>query len=264
MGYRLTMVQKLMKSFDINAALLARFSEYDPITLTVQTAFGDIDEQLDSVKANLGTDQGWTVDLEETDEESVDVVGNCVALAMNLRDPIEDVDDPAGSGPSCWLIFFHSTGNSTNNLDATIHQHALQEEALKNIVLVDKNYHLKNNLHKTQGKMASILAQNQLLQEQLLAFNQGPSHSKFLMAPNNKASDKDIPMSICGGGVASHPQVPFRCDNSVLLVATSASLMKPALLFIDDTNQPGSNFPGEKDGLLVVIRMGDRAKEGPV
>jgi hypothetical protein len=34
MGYRLAMVQKLMESFDVNAALLACFSEFDPITLT--------------------------------------------------------------------------------------------------------------------------------------------------------------------------------------------------------------------------------------
>ncbi len=78
--------------------------------------------------------------------------------------------------------------------------HTLWEKALNNIELVDKNYHLENNLHGTQGKIASIFAQNQLLQEQLLAFNQGSSHSAFPMAPNNKAIDKeDIPMSICGG-----------------------------------------------------------------
>jgi hypothetical protein len=43
-GYRLEMVQKLMESFDVNAALHARFSEFDPITLTVKTTYGDIDK----------------------------------------------------------------------------------------------------------------------------------------------------------------------------------------------------------------------------
>jgi hypothetical protein len=258
------MVKKLMESFDVDAALLARFFEFDPVTLTVQMTFGDGDKQFNSIEVGFRINQGWTADLEDKDGDRVDVVGHRKALAMTLRDRIKDIDNAAHCGPSRCLDFLHSTGNSTNNLEATICQHTLQEKALKNIELEDKNYHLENDLHETQGKMVSILAQNQLLQEQLLAFNQGPSHSKFLMAPNNKASDKDIPMSICGGGVASHPQVPFRCDNSVLLDATSASLMKPALLFIDDTNQPGSNFPGEKGDILVVIGMGDRAKEGPV
>ncbi len=56
MGYRLEMVQELMESFDINAALLVRFSEFDHITLTVRTTFGDIDEQFDSVEADLRID----------------------------------------------------------------------------------------------------------------------------------------------------------------------------------------------------------------
>jgi hypothetical protein len=121
------------------------------------------------------------------------------------------------------------------------------------------------NKHEMQSKMVSIISQNQLLQEQLLAFNQVPCPSACPMAPNNKASDKeDVPISIHGGGVTSHPQVPFRCDNSVLLVATSASLMEPALLSINDTNWPGSNFPRERGDLLVVIGTGDRVKEGPV
>ena len=90
---------------------------------------------------------------------------------MTLRGCIKDVYDAACSGPSCWLDFLHSTGNSTNKLEATIHQHTLQGKGLGNIEFVNKNYHLENNLHEMQDKVASILAQNQLLQEQLLAFN---------------------------------------------------------------------------------------------
>jgi hypothetical protein len=244
MGYRLAMVQKLMESFDINAALLAHFSEFNLITLPVQMTFGDVDEQLDSVEADLGIDQGWTVDLEEKNGDRVDVVGQRKALAMTLRNRIEDVDDAACSGPSCWLDFLHSTGNLTNNLEATIHQHTLREKALKNIELVNKNYHLENNPHEMQGKMASILTQNQLFREQLLAFNQGPSPSVFPMAPNNEPSDKEnVPMSICGGKVTSQSQVPFWCDNGVLSVATSASLMEPALLFVDNTDRREKGGP---------------------
>jgi hypothetical protein len=155
MRYRLAMVQKLMESFDISAALLAHFSDFDPITLTVQTTFGDVGKQLDSVEADLGINQGWTADLEETDGDRVDVVGHREALAMTLRDRIKDMDDAARSGPSHWFNFLHSTGSSTNNLEVTISQHTLRKKALKNIELVDKNYHLENDLHETQGKTSS-------------------------------------------------------------------------------------------------------------
>ena len=52
------MVKKLMESFDTDAALLARFSVFDPITLTDETTFGDVDEQLEWVEEDLGIDQG--------------------------------------------------------------------------------------------------------------------------------------------------------------------------------------------------------------
>jgi hypothetical protein len=181
---------------------------------------------MDSIKANLKINQGWTADLEETDGDRVEMVGHRKALGMTLRDRIKDVDDAACSGPSCWSGFLYSTGNLINNSEATIRQHTLWEKTLKNIELVDKNYHLENDLHQMQGKMASILAQNQLLQEQFLAFNQGPSHSAFPMAPNNEASDKeDVPMSIRGGGVTSHPQFPFQGDSRL-----SQSQLYPLLM----------------------------------
>jgi hypothetical protein len=235
MGYRLPIVQKLMESVDVKAALLARFSEFDLITLTVKTTFGDVNEQLDSVEADLGIDQGWTADLEDKNGDRMDLVGHREALAMTLSNRIKDVDNAACSGPSCRLDFLHSTGNLTNNSEATIHQHTLWKKALKKIEVVDKNYHLENDLHETQGKMASILAQNQLLQEQLLAFNQGPSLPVVLTAPNNVARDKeDVPMSIHGSRGTSHSQVPLWCDDGVLLFGTSESLKEPALLFVNN------------------------------
>ncbi len=103
------------------------------------------------------------MDLEDKDRDRVDMLGHRKALAMTLRDHIKDVDNATCSGPYHRLDFLHSTGNLTNNSKATIRQHTLREKALKNIKLVDMNYHLENDLHETQGKMASILAQNQLL-----------------------------------------------------------------------------------------------------
>jgi hypothetical protein len=63
------------------------------------------------------------------------------------------------------MDFSCSTGNSTNDSDATIQQHTLRDEALKNIDLVDKNYALENDLLDTQDQMTALLPQNLLLQE---------------------------------------------------------------------------------------------------
>ncbi len=57
MKYRVEMVQKLMESFDVDAVLLACFSKFDLVTLTVLPTFGDANEQLESVEANLGINQ---------------------------------------------------------------------------------------------------------------------------------------------------------------------------------------------------------------
>ncbi len=84
MSYRLEMVQKLMESFDINAALLTQFSEFNSTTLTVTTTFGDGDKQLESVEVDLGIDQGWYADLEGDNGNKVDLIGHKEALAMTL------------------------------------------------------------------------------------------------------------------------------------------------------------------------------------
>ena len=52
------MVKKLMESFNIDTALLAQFSIFDPVTLIVKTTFGDVDEQLERAEEDLGIDQG--------------------------------------------------------------------------------------------------------------------------------------------------------------------------------------------------------------
>jgi hypothetical protein len=79
--------------------------------------------------------------------------------------------DAAHSGLSRQLDFSQSTGNLTNNSKATVHQHTLQEKALKNIKLIDKNYTLENTLLNTQAQMSLIIAQNKLLQDQMSALN---------------------------------------------------------------------------------------------
>jgi hypothetical protein len=125
MRYRLEMVQKLMESFDVNAALLARFSEFDSTTLTVTTTFGDVNEQLESIEADLGIDQDWYTDLEGDNGNKVDLIGHQEALAMMLRNRVEDVDNAVCSGPSRRSNFSQSTGNSTNNSKDTTRHHTL-------------------------------------------------------------------------------------------------------------------------------------------
>jgi hypothetical protein len=129
MKYRLKMVQKLMESFDVDTALLAHFSTFDLVTIIVLTTFGNVDEQLESIKANLGINQGWNADLEEDAGTRVDVACHQEALTMTLRNCIEGVKDAARSGPSCQLDFSQSIGNSTNNSKASVHQYTLQEKA---------------------------------------------------------------------------------------------------------------------------------------
>ena len=66
-----------------------------------------------------GIDQGWNVDTELGDDSRVDLISHRKALVMTLRDRIDDVDDAACSGLSRRTDFLQSTGNSTNNSDAT-------------------------------------------------------------------------------------------------------------------------------------------------
>ena len=113
------MVQKLMESFDTNTAHLARFSVFNPVTLEVQTGFGDDNELLEGVERDLGINQGWLVDQENKDGTTIDVVGQRETLAQTLCNHPGDIDDANHSGPSRCTDFSQSTGNSSVNLDAT-------------------------------------------------------------------------------------------------------------------------------------------------
>ncbi len=92
--YKLEMVQKPMESFDVDAALLAHFLEFNTMTLFATTKFGDEDEQLNGIEADLGI---YQADLEDRKGNGVDVVGHCKALAMTLWDWAEDIDNAACS-----------------------------------------------------------------------------------------------------------------------------------------------------------------------
>ncbi len=139
------MVQKLMESFDTNSVHLARFSVFDPVTLEIQTGFGDDNELLERVERDLGINQGWLADQENKDGTTEDVVGHCEALAQTLHDRPGDIDDTDHSGLSHCTNFSQSTGNSSVNSDAMTRRHTfVREKALRNIDLVNKNLTLTN------------------------------------------------------------------------------------------------------------------------
>jgi hypothetical protein len=118
-SYDLPTVQSLMESFDTQQALFSRYSTFDPATLVVDTEFGETDEQLESMEADLGIDQGWEVDREVSDGHGFVVDGYQAAMEKTLRDRIEDIDDANRSGPSWRSDFPQSTRISTNDSTAT-------------------------------------------------------------------------------------------------------------------------------------------------
>jgi hypothetical protein len=144
--YKVGMITKLMESFTIDAAALAEFLVFDPATLEIQTGLDDKDDFLESVEADLGIDQGWTADTEGIVGVQVDVSGYREALARTLRDRPDDINNDNKNRTSRRTNFSQSTGNSTNNLDATTCCHTLKEKARKNIALVNKNATLANDL----------------------------------------------------------------------------------------------------------------------
>ncbi len=148
------------------------------------------------MEEDLGINQGWNADTELGDDSRVDLIGHREALAMTLRDWIENVDDAARSGPSHRTNFSQSTRNSTSNSDATTRLHTQQATTLKTIALVDKNYALENDLHEAQAQMSAIVSQNKLLQEQL-------SGSHPCATVDSKDANPDSPFANplprCGG-----------------------------------------------------------------
>jgi hypothetical protein len=101
------MIKKLMESFDIDATKLVGYSEFDVETLTVDTKFGDIDEQLDGIEVKLGLNQCWEADYEEGDGNRVEVIGHREILAQTLCvcDQVDNVDHADCSRPSRGMDF---------------------------------------------------------------------------------------------------------------------------------------------------------------
>ena len=163
--YKQGMIKKLMESFDIDAARLAAYSQFDVDTLTVIADVPDVDGRLDDLEAELGINQ-WTADIEEGDGIKMSFTEHKEMVSKTLRDQPDDIFDADHSGPSRRTDFTHSTGNSTNNSDASIRNHKRREKALKNIDLVDKNYALEAKVHgaekqyaASQAQIASVLAE---------------------------------------------------------------------------------------------------------
>jgi hypothetical protein len=92
-------------------------------------------------------------------------------------------------------------------LDATTCRHTFWEKALKNINLVNKNLTLTNELAESEDKIATILSQNILLQQQLAALMKSTANT----AAGPSARDEDmeeedgLPLDMRGGGGNSWP-----------------------------------------------------------
>jgi hypothetical protein len=246
------MVQKLTESFDVDAGLLVRFSKFNLITLIVLTTFGEVNEQLENIKANLGINQGWNADLEEDAGTRVDVVLHQEALTMTLCNCIEDMEDATRSGSSCQSDFSPLIGISTNNSKATVRQHTLQGKASKNIELINKNYTLENTLLDTRAQISAIIAQNKLLQDQLSSLNQEFNATAPLPSIDNNMAHDDIPLPICGGGGTScchlptveDIPVPCRHDESQELmptVHTYPDFLLPGVVYVPFPSSSGKS-----------------------
>jgi hypothetical protein len=134
----------------------------------------------------------------------VNVVGHKDTLETTLRDRIDDIDDADRSGPSRRTDFSQSTGNSTNNTDATTRMHTHRKRALTTIALVNKNSTLTNNLEDAEERLNTMIAQNLALQGQLAGVSNNAhdtSNNISQEQDSNIRMDEEGPDMIQGGGV---------------------------------------------------------------
>jgi hypothetical protein len=132
----------------------------------------------------------------------VNIVGHKEALETTLQDRIDDIDDADRSGPSCCTDFSQSTGNSTNNTNATMHMHTHPEQALTTIALVNKNSTLTNKLEDTEEQLNAMIAQNLALQGQLAGVSinaHDTSNNISQEQDGNTRMDEEGPDMIQGG-----------------------------------------------------------------
>jgi hypothetical protein len=139
--------------------------------------------------------------MEDDNGIAVNVVGHKEALEKTLRDKMDDIDNADYSGPSRRSDFSQSTGNSTNNTDATIRMHTHRNRALTTIALVNKNSALTNHLEDSEEQLNAMIAQNLMLQEQLASLRRVPNSSTFPQDSNGDTKmEEDGPDMIRGGG----------------------------------------------------------------
>ena len=147
------------------------------------------------------------------------------------------------SGPSRRSDFSQSTGNSTNNLDATIRQYAKRAKALKNIKLVDKNYALENDLVESERRMTALIEQNRLLNDQLTAGKQVERVSQE--AAEDRMEESEDPVAMRGGGIHSH--VTRGTDGQESVTSRNEMIDKHLTVLAEEGSEK-SNEDEEKEG----------------
>ncbi len=234
----------IASTFDTQQALFSRYSTFDPATLVVDMEFGELDEKLESMEADVGIDQGWDVVREVSNGRGFAVEGYQAAMEKTLQDRIEDIDDANRSGQSWRSDFSQSTGNSTNNLTATARMaFTHKKRALHNINLV-----LQNDQTNKRSRIAAMMAQLNFFQMQLAAQDLGqglplvptPGETNAInetsMDTNNDAHDD--PMDLQGRGWSSDSE--DTTDWSIILLDLQEQCEQ------DDTNPDPQGLPEDE------------------
>ncbi len=275
-SYNLPTVQSLMESFDFDTqqALFSRYSTFDLATLVVDTEFGETDEQLESMEADLGIDQGWEVDREVSDGRGFAVDGYQAAMEKTTQDHIEDIDDANRRGPSWRSDFSQSTGNSINDSTAMAWMaFTHKERALQNLLLHNINLVLQNDLTNERSRIAAITAQLHLLQTQLAAQDQGqglplvpaPDHTNAInetpMDTYNNAHDNpmDLQGALCTGRAWCSTTTPTM--NAWTISRISDSGERSAVKFLKEGNTLGhasDQTPCPTPGRCISYLQDDR------
>jgi hypothetical protein len=159
------------------------------------------------MEADLGINQSWLADTEESHGHLVAVEEYQQTLKNTLQDCNEDVKDTIGSGLSCWPNYLQSTGNSSNNSSATARMaYTHKEHAVRNIELVNANAGLQSELDDECSWLAAMLNQVTLLQSQLAVHLRKQQWGLAFSDPSLDAvdaptkSNDDAPMDLQGGG----------------------------------------------------------------
>jgi hypothetical protein len=258
-----------MDSFGTQQALFSRYSTFDPATLVVDTEFGEMDEQLESMEADLGIDQGWEVDREVSTGHGFAVDGYRAAMEKTLRDRIEDINDANRSSPSWRSDFSQTTGNSMNNLIATARMAFTHKEwALQNLSLHNINSVLQNDLTNKRSRIAAMTVQLHLLQTLLAAQDQGQGLPPVPAPGQTNAVNEtpmdtynnphDNPMDLQGGGQSS--DLVDTMDWSTM----SSDLREQCehILYVDNTDLDPQGFPEDAMQQSTGAWTGARTRSG--